>query len=67
MRRIIIFSFLFILFVIESSAQRKTVGDKIKTDWAYQLNYANVLPEFPYHSDTWNFYSRGMFGNILVP
>ena len=47
MRRIIIFSFLFILFVIESSAQWKPVGDKIKTDWASQLNFANVLPEYP--------------------
>ena len=47
MRRIIILSFLFILFVIESSAQWKPVGDKIKTDWASQLNFANVLPEYP--------------------
>ena len=47
MSRIIILSFLFILFVIESSAQWKPVGDKIKTDWASQLNFANVLPEYP--------------------
>ena len=34
MRRIIIFLFLFILFVIESLHNPQLVGDKIKTDWA---------------------------------
>lgn len=35
------------LIVLGASAQWKPAGDKIKTNWAYQVNPENVLPEYP--------------------
>lgn len=35
------------LFFLEGSAQWKPVGDKIKTQWASQVDPENVLPEYP--------------------
>ena len=47
MRRFFLISSFLTLFAIGSSAQWKPAGDKIKTDWASQINPANVLPEYP--------------------
>lgn len=47
MRRLFLISSFLTLFAIGSSAQWKPAGDKIKTDWASQINPANVLPEYP--------------------
>ncbi len=47
MRKLIILSFFLMLLRIEGSAQWKPVGDKIKTDWAFQIDPSNVLPEYP--------------------
>lgn len=47
MRRAIILSFLLTLFAIESPAQWRPVGDKIKTEWASRIDPSNVLPEYP--------------------
>ena len=47
MRRFFLISSFLALFAIGSSAQWKPAGDKIKTDWASQINPANVLPEYP--------------------
>ena len=47
MRRFFLISSFLTLFVIGSSAQWKLAGDKIKTDWASQINPKNVLPEYP--------------------
>lgn len=47
MRKAIILSSLLTLFAIGSSAQWQPVGDKIKTEWASQINSSNVLPEYP--------------------
>lgn len=34
-------------FALSASAQWKPVGDKIKTEWASQIDPNNVLPEYP--------------------
>lgn len=47
MRRFFLISSFLTLFAIGGSAQWKPAGDKIKTDWASQINPANVLPEYP--------------------
>lgn len=47
MRKLLILSFLFASMAIESMAQWKPVGDKIKTEWATRINPSNVLPEYP--------------------
>lgn len=47
MRRVIILSSLLTLFAMGSSAQWKPAGDRIKTEWASQINPSNVLPEYP--------------------
>ena len=52
MRRFFLISSFLTLFAIGGSAQWKPAGDKIKTDWAPQINPANVLPEYPRPS--WN-------------
>jgi hypothetical protein len=43
MRRFFLISSFLTLFAIGGSAQWKPAGDKIKTDWASQINPANVL------------------------
>lgn len=35
------------VFILESSAQWKPAGDRIKTKWAEQINPSDVLPEYP--------------------
>ncbi len=45
-KALIIFS-LSLLCVLNSSAQWKPAGDKIKTDWAERINPSAVLPEYP--------------------
>ena len=47
MRRILLLTSFMTLFAIGSSAQWKPAGDKIKTEWAAQVNPASVLPEYP--------------------
>lgn len=47
MKRVITLTALLALFAIESSAQWKPVGEKIKTEWASQIVPSNVLPEYP--------------------
>ena len=39
-------SVLCLLFSLGTSAQWKPVGDRIKTQWAEQINPDNVLPEY---------------------
>lgn len=46
MKKLIVSS-LCILLSLGASAQWKPVGDKIKTDWATQVDPNNVLPEYP--------------------
>lgn len=46
MKKLIVSS-LCILLSLGASAQWKPVGDKIKTDWASQVDPNNVLPEYP--------------------
>lgn len=47
MKHFFLFMLLGALSVMESSAQWKPVGDKIKTKWASQVTPVNVLPEYP--------------------
>lgn len=47
MKRLFISLFLVTFFISESVAQWKPVGDKIKTNWAEQINPSQVLPEYP--------------------
>lgn len=47
MKKLFSFSVLLALFALNTSAQWKPVGDKIKTDWAMQVDPENVLPEYP--------------------
>lgn len=47
MKKLSISLFLVIFFVLESMAQWKPAGDKIKTAWAEQVNPSQVLPEYP--------------------
>lgn len=47
MKKLFAFSVLTALFALNTSAQWKPAGDKIKTDWATQIDPENVLPEYP--------------------
>ncbi len=47
MRKLFFFPVLLALFALNTSAQWKPAGDKIKTDWASKLDPSNVLPEYP--------------------
>lgn len=47
MRKILLLSSFLAMFATGSRAQWKPAGDKIKTEWALQINPANVLPEYP--------------------
>ena len=46
MKKILLLT-LSLCFTLGVFAQWKPVGDKIKTDWATQIDPANVLPEYP--------------------
>ena len=45
--RTIFVSVLCLLFTLNALAQWKPAGDRIKTQWAEQINPNNVLPEYP--------------------
>ena len=47
MKKLFISLFLVTFFILESSAQWKPAGDRIKTKWAEQINPSDVLPEYP--------------------
>ena len=47
MKKLFIALSLVTFFSLESSAQWKPAGDKIKTEWAEQIDPSNVLPEYP--------------------
>ncbi len=47
MKRIVSFSLLLALFAGGSHAQWKPAGERIKTEWAGQIDPSNVLPEYP--------------------
>lgn len=47
MKRLFLLMLLGTLSFMESSAQWKPVGDRIKTKWASEINPENVLPEYP--------------------
>jgi len=47
MKKQILLSLFALLINTVSFAQWHPVGDKIKTDWAKQINPNNVLPEYP--------------------
>ena len=47
MKRLFISLLLVTFFVLESLAQWKPAGDRIKTNWAEQINPSEVLPEYP--------------------
>ena len=47
MKKLFSISVLLALFALNTSAQWKPAGDKIKTDWATQIDPENVLPEYP--------------------
>ena len=42
-----VFLFLLSAFVLQTFAQWKPAGDKIKTSWAEKIDVKNVLPEYP--------------------
>lgn len=44
MKKLFISLFLVTFFILESSAQWKPAGDRIKTKWAEQINPSDVLP-----------------------
>lgn len=46
MKKILLLT-LSLCFTLGVFAQWKPAGDKIKTDWATQIDPANVLPEYP--------------------
>lgn len=46
-RRFLVLASAMALFASASFAQWKPAGDKIKTDWATQIDPQNVLPEYP--------------------
>ena len=45
--RTIFVSVFCLLFTLNALAQWKPAGDRIKTQWAEQINPNNVLPEYP--------------------
>lgn len=47
MRRFIVFLLFFMFAIIETFAQWKAVGSRIKTEWASQVDPSNVLSEYP--------------------
>lgn len=47
MKRLLISLFLVTLFLLDSSAQWKPAGNRIKTKWAEQINSSEVLSEYP--------------------
>ena len=47
MKKLFAFSVLTACLALNTSAQWKPAGDKIKTDWATQIDPGNVLPEYP--------------------
>lgn len=47
MKNTVFLSLLFALCALNTSAQWKPAGDKIKTDWAAQIDPEHVLPEYP--------------------
>ncbi|MCD8288866.1 MAG: beta-galactosidase [Prevotella sp.] len=47
MKKRLILTSLLILLVLGATAQWKPVGDNIKTEWASQVDPADVLPEYP--------------------
>lgn len=47
MRKHLILSALSVLMAVNTSAQWKPAGDKIRTPWAAEINPASVLPEYP--------------------
>lgn len=47
MRRFIVFLLFFMFAIIETFAQWKAVGSRIKAEWASQVDPSNVLSEYP--------------------
>jgi len=47
MRRFIVFLLFFMFAIIETFAQWKAVGSRIKTEWSSQVDPSNVLSEYP--------------------
>ncbi|HEY3388864.1 MAG TPA: beta-galactosidase, partial [Prolixibacteraceae bacterium] len=42
-----VFLILLVICILQSFAQWKPAGDKIKTSWAEKVDVNNVLPEYP--------------------